>query len=79
MFVRKVGAYPSGVPKGSSLYSKALGLFHKHSTRLERLARDKHTSLLRTFANYGRKSFVTLGPGQDVIKLFTSVINECSK
>ncbi len=34
----------------------------KHQTRLERLARDKHSSLLRTFVNYGRKSFIILGP-----------------
>jgi hypothetical protein len=26
------------------------------------LARDKLSSLLRTFLNYGRKSFITLGP-----------------
>ncbi len=31
-------------------------------TRLERLARNKHSSLLRAFVIYGLKSFVTLGP-----------------
>ncbi len=30
-------------------------------TRLERVARDKHSSLLRTFVNYGRKKFYNIG------------------
>jgi hypothetical protein len=32
-------------------------LTHKHRTRLERLARDKHSSLLQTFLDYDRKKF----------------------
>jgi hypothetical protein len=32
--------------------------------RQERLARDKHSSLLGIFINYGRKSFIILGPGE---------------
>jgi hypothetical protein len=27
------------------------------------LARDKHSSLLQKFINYGQKSFITLAPG----------------
>jgi hypothetical protein len=38
---------------------------------------DKSSSLLRTFVNYSHKSFITLGPGPKVIKLFTVVI--CNK
>ncbi len=34
----------------------------------ERLGRDKHSSLLRTFSNYNSKKFLTLGPGVDHIK-----------
>ncbi len=34
----------------------------------ERLGRDKHSSLLRTFSNYNSKKFLTLGPGVDLIK-----------
>ncbi len=30
--------------------------------RLERLARDKHSSLLRKLVNYGQKKFYTIGP-----------------
>jgi hypothetical protein len=37
----------------------ALGLNHKHLTRLERPAKDKHSSLLQTVINYGCKSFIT--------------------
>ncbi len=33
---------------------------NKHYTRREKLARDKHPSLLRKFVNYGRKSFIIL-------------------
>ncbi len=33
-------------------------------TRLEKLARDKHSSLLRKFVNYGRKRLITLVPGR---------------
>ncbi len=35
------------------------GLTHKHKTRLERLAKDKHLSLLQKSVNYGRKKFST--------------------
>jgi hypothetical protein len=39
-------------------------LICRYQTRLERLAGDKqHSSLLRTFVNYGQKSFITLVPG----------------
>ncbi len=37
------------------------GLARKHLTKLERLARDKHSSLLQKIVNYGVKSFMTLG------------------
>ncbi len=35
-------------------------LNHKHQTRLERLARDKHSSLLGSFVNYGRKKLYNI-------------------
>ncbi len=41
---------------------QALALNCKHWTRLERLARNKHSSLLQKFVNYGQRSFITLGP-----------------
>ncbi len=36
------------------------GLKYIDYTQLERLARDKHSSLLQKFVNYYRKSFITL-------------------
>ncbi len=33
----------------------------KHSTRLEKPAKDKHPSLIRTFINYGRKKCYNIG------------------
>jgi hypothetical protein len=38
--------------------------------RLVMLAREKRSSLFRTFVNYGRKSFIALGP--DIEKGFTT-------
>jgi hypothetical protein len=38
------------------------GLAHKHYSRLERLARDKHSSLLRKSVHYGGKKFYSTGP-----------------
>jgi hypothetical protein len=63
MFVGKTGAYPIEEPFRYSTRVKAPGLAHKQQTSLESLARDKHSSLLLTFINYGVKSFITLGPG----------------
>ena len=34
------------------------GLTHKHLTRLEKLARDKHSSLLRKLVTYSRKQIL---------------------
>jgi hypothetical protein len=48
----KPGTYPE----------RCSGLTCKHYTRLERLARDKHSSLLRKSVNYGRKKFYSTGP-----------------
>ena len=49
------------------------GLTCNHYTRLEKLARDKHSSLLQKSVIYRQKSFITLGPGVNVIKLFSFV------
>ncbi len=37
------------------------GLTHKHQTRQERLAKDKPSSLLQKFVNYGRRKFSNIG------------------
>ncbi len=48
----------------SSTLGQAPGLAPKHQTRLERLTRDKHSSLLQKYVNYDRKSFIVQTPGQ---------------
>ncbi len=46
------------------------GLTHKKCTRLERLAREKHSSLLQKSVNYGCKSFIAQASGGDLIRKF---------
>ncbi len=45
-------------------------------TRLEKLARDKHSSLLCKFVNYGRKKFYNVGACVQCYKNFLLVIQE---
>ncbi len=47
-------------------------------TRLENIARNKHSSLLRKLVKYRQKSIITFGPRYNALKLFTSVIYKCS-
>ncbi len=58
----RIGAFPRiRHLKGAPLL-KALSLNCKHYTLLERLPKDKQSSLLWTFINYGRKMFCNIGP-----------------
>jgi hypothetical protein len=53
------------------------GLTYKHCTRPEGLARDKHSSLLRTLVNYGRNFFYILGARlwkPSVANMFESIV-----
>jgi hypothetical protein len=64
MFAGKHGAYLSEVvfrfsPLGLVFWPYPQTL----DTRLEKLAKDKYSSLLRKFVNYGQKSSLTLSPG----------------
>jgi hypothetical protein len=38
------------------------GFTHKNYTWLESLSREKHSSILETFVNYGCKKFYNIGP-----------------
>jgi hypothetical protein len=51
----------------------------KHQTRLERLARDKHSCLLRTFVKYGRKKFDNIRPGWQYLIHFFIVTDAAGK
>ncbi len=44
--------------------------------KLEKLARDKHSSLLQTFVSYKEKGFIGLRQVDKVIKLFASQVYE---
>ncbi len=48
--------------KGASL-GVGSSLAWKHLTRLEKLAMDKHSSLLQKSVNYGGNKFYSTGPG----------------
>jgi hypothetical protein len=62
MLVGKEGVYPIEEPFRGSTIGSAPGLDHKKLTRLERLARDKHSSVLQKFVTYGCKKFYNIGP-----------------
>ncbi len=49
---------PGAYPKVEVLL---LGLNHKQQTKQEKIAKDKHSSLLQTFVNYGCKKFYNIG------------------
>jgi hypothetical protein len=56
------GVYPSEAPFRFSCLGYSPGLTHKYLTRLEKLARDKHSSLLQKSVNYDHKKFYNIGP-----------------
>ncbi len=58
------GAYLSKAPSKCSIIGETLNIKIKYLTQLESTARDKHSSLLRKFVNYGRKKFYNIGPEQ---------------
>ncbi len=58
IFASKHGAYLIEVLQG-----RGSGVTHKHSTRLEKLAKDKHSNLLLKFVNHGQNFFIALAPG----------------
>ncbi len=56
MLVSKDGAYLSG-----ATFTDSTRLNHKHWTLLERLAREKNSSLLLKFVKYRRKKSYNIG------------------
>ncbi len=62
------------------LHSGRFWAYQQTFAKLEKLARDKHSSLLQTFVNYGRRKVLQhLAPEANIIKLFTDVIYEFSQ
>jgi hypothetical protein len=62
MYVDKATSLPSSEAPEKFFTRVSFSHTRKHKTGVKRLARDKHSSLLRTLINYGNKKFVILGP-----------------
>ncbi len=60
MFAGKARVYPREAPFRCSTVDQAPALSHKHKTRLEKLAKDKRSSLLWKVVTYGRKRFYNI-------------------
>ncbi len=58
----RLGAYPRGQHLKRCSTWVGSNLTHKHWTRLEKLVRTKHSSLLRKFINYRWKRLYNSGP-----------------
>ncbi len=69
MFLGKATSLPLSGTSWRCFTREGSGLTRKHKTRLERLARDKHLSLLQKIVNYLWKSYITLVPGQFILLL----------
>ncbi len=67
MIVGKARSLPYNAAPETWLSSR---LAYKQWTRLERLARDKHSSLILKFVIYGQKFFYNIGTGAIFTKLF---------
>ncbi len=68
MLASKVRVYPNEAP-----LRQVPGLTHD---RLERPDRDKQSSLLRKFINYGFKSFITWDPSGLFLKYYINVTRQ---
>jgi hypothetical protein len=62
MFAGEARDYTNKAPFRLSTLGQASGLTHKHYTRLEKLARDKNSSLFQKSVNYSYKKFCSIVP-----------------
>ncbi len=62
MFVGKARSVFKSVAPEKGFTQVSSCLTHNHYTNLEKLAKDKHSSLFQTFVKYGRKKFYKIGP-----------------
>ncbi len=73
LFVGEARNIPlSGTPE-RCFSQLGFGLTCKHLTRLEKLVRDKHSSLLWKSVHYRQKSFIILAPGGQNSDLYLNV------
>ncbi len=75
LFLSKARAYLSEAPFMCSTLAQAPGRTHKHQTKLEMSARDKHSGILRTFVNYDRKKVYNIGPWTQRSSLLLTAVN----
>jgi hypothetical protein len=75
MFERETGACPSEVPFRCTTIGRATSLTHKYRTRMKRLAKDKHSSLVWSIINY--LIFITLDPDDLKITGNTKKVGLC--
>jgi hypothetical protein len=68
--VTKARSYPSGAQVRHASLELAPDLTHKYFTKLERFARDKHSSLFCLFVSGKEKRFTVMTLAVIVIKLF---------
>jgi hypothetical protein len=69
MYVGQAVTYPSEALFRFFTLWQAPGLAHKHYIRMERLDRDKHSSLLQKFVNYKQKKVYNIGPRGGFFKI----------
>jgi hypothetical protein len=68
MYVGKARSLPYSGASKRYFTLVGSGLTHKHLTWLERLAKDKRSSLLQKIVNYGCKNFYSTGPSREKLK-----------
>ncbi len=73
MFVGKARSLPQNGAPERCFTRLSSSLAYKQQTRLEWIARDKHSSLLQKFVNYGQKKFHNIGPRRQCYKPFCFV------
>ncbi len=79
MLASKVGADLSEASFRRSTLGQAPGLIHIHSTKSERPTRDKNSSLLRKFVNYGRKNYSLFNQSNKPSGLLRKFVNNGRK
>jgi hypothetical protein len=73
-FAGKAGAYPNEAFFRCSTLGYAPDFTHKYVTRLEKLARDKHSRLLQEFVTYDSKKSYNICPRCRPCKFFVVIL-----
>jgi hypothetical protein len=71
------GAYPRVKHLKGVSFAHAPALSPNIRVCQKGFVKDKHSSLLRKSVNYRQKSFIKLGPGANLIKIFCPCFTDC--